>query len=88
MTLAAFTLLFYRAGTAFKFDSDTHILTNVLSHFDAANDEIYLPGHTFANKIPFVLLLLRVFGNTHLFYSLVNLGCELHPFRWSVFKVR
>lgn len=79
--LAGFALLFYRAGIAYAFNADAHYLPNVLDHLGGANEEIYLPGHTFANKIPFVLLVLRILGNTYPYYSLLNL---VFGFGWLI----
>lgn len=71
--LGCFGLLFYRGSVALENSADSHWLFYLYDNYLPGPSEIlYLPGHTFAVKLPYLLPVFKVFGYNHLTFSLTN----------------
>jgi len=76
--LACVLLLFYRASVATMMNSDGHWLGTLVVNFSAGPDEkLYLPGHTFLVKLPFVILVYKLLGNNQMSFHIVNVANDL-----------
>jgi len=73
--VSCFALLFYRASVAMERNTDAHWLPYLLDNIaPGIADTIYLPGHTFAAKIPFLWVVFKTLGYNHFTYSLTNVA--------------
>lgn len=71
--LGCFGLLFYRGSVALENSADSHWLFYLYdNYFPGPSEILYLPGHIFAVKLPFLLPVFKVFGYNHFTYSLTN----------------